>query len=63
MGWGWFLAALAYGEKWKKLRRVFTKYFLPSDRSVFESKHVKFVRGMLPDLLDSPENLFDITKQ
>jgi len=63
MGWGWLIAALAYGTEWRERRRAFTKYFHPSVPSVYQPNQVEFVRRMLSRLLEDPDDFFSILKQ
>jgi len=63
MGWGWLFAALPYGNKWRERRRAFTKYFHPSDYSVYQPNQIEFVRGMLLRLLEDPDDVFTILKE
>lgn len=63
MGWGWLVAALPYGTEWRERRRAFTKYFHPSDPTVYQHNQIEFVRGMLSRLVEDPDDFFAILKQ
>ncbi|KAF9552395.1 cytochrome P450, partial [Agrocybe pediades] len=62
MGWTWMLLGIEYGQTWKEQRRIFTRYFHSKSPSVYQPKHIAFLRGMLPGLLNTPEDFFEITK-
>lgn len=63
MGWGWMFSLVNYGELWREHRRTFTKYFQSRDQSVYQLNHIKFVRGMLSELLDRPHDFMEITRR
>jgi len=59
----WSLAMIPYGESWRKRRKVFTQYLSPNTVQTSDPVIVDFIRNMLPQLLESPDELFDIIHQ
>ncbi|KAF9558599.1 cytochrome P450 [Agrocybe pediades] len=62
MGWKWLFAGMEYGEPWRERRRLFTKYFSPTAAAKYGPIKMKFVREMLPCLLDTPEDFLEIVR-
>ena len=47
---------LPYGDAWRARRRIFTKYFNPSNPSVNEPRDIIYVRRFLGQLLQTPND-------
>ncbi|KAF4617510.1 hypothetical protein D9613_005757 [Agrocybe pediades] len=62
MGYDWLLAFMPYGNAWKERRRQFVQHFRPTDTSVYQDNQIKYVREILPRLLDDPENFIAIAR-
>ena len=45
---------LPYGDVWRASRRMFTKHFNPSNRSINQPREIKYVRRFLGQLLQKP---------
>ena len=63
MGWGWLVSAMAYGEPWRERRRMFQKYFHPSNTQLYQPTQIEFIRKMLPRLLEAPSEFLSISRQ
>ncbi|KAF9559433.1 cytochrome P450 [Agrocybe pediades] len=62
MGWDWLFGLMEYGEPWRERRKLFTQYFHPSEPTSFKPHAMQFSRGMLPKLLESPEDFLNIAR-
>ena len=63
MGWGWIMLIMMYGDPWREGRRMFQKYFHPSNTQLYQPIQMEFIRKMLPLLLDTPDQFMSISKQ
>ena len=45
---------LPYGDLWRASRRMFTKHFNSSNRSINQPREIKYVRRFLGELLEEP---------
>jgi len=59
VGWNWLFGFMAYGEAWKERRRLFQKYFHPSEIKIHQPRELEYAHKMLRRLLDSPERFID----
>ena len=55
-GWGFAFSALPYGNVWRASRRMFTKYFNPSNPSINQPREIIYVRRFLGQLLLKPSD-------
>ena len=49
-------AVLPYGDAWRAGRRMFTKFFNPSDPSINELRDVIYTKRFLGQLLQEPSD-------
>ncbi|KAF4610004.1 hypothetical protein D9613_010336 [Agrocybe pediades] len=56
MGYGGLMPFIPYGETWRERRKALVQHFRPTDTTVYQDTHIKFVREMLPRLLVDPED-------
>ncbi|KAJ3574478.1 hypothetical protein NP233_g1744 [Leucocoprinus birnbaumii] len=54
IGWSWNFAFMAYGQRWRERRRIFTRHFSPSAIKWLHPVHTKHSRKLLHQLLHSP---------
>ena len=47
---------LPYGDVWRESRRLFTKYFNPSNPSINQPRDITYVRRFLGQLLQTPND-------
>jgi hypothetical protein len=55
-GWGFGFITLPYGDVWRASRRMFTKYFNPSNPSINEPRDIIYVKRFLGQLLQKPDD-------
>ena len=55
-GWGFLFGVLPYGDAWRACRRMFTKYFNPSNPSINQPRETVYVRRFLDQLLQKPDD-------
>jgi hypothetical protein len=55
-GWGFLFSVFPYGDRWRSMRRTFTKHFQPSNTDLNQPKEIKYVRRMLGELVKKPED-------
>jgi cytochrome P450 len=63
MGWGWLMAFMVYGDPWRERRRMFQKYFHPSNTQLYRPVQIEFIQKMVARLLDSPDGFFNQSRQ
>ncbi|TFK41776.1 cytochrome P450 [Crucibulum laeve] len=63
IGWDWMTSALPYGEQLKEQRRLFQRHFAPSNTAVYEDIVVECVHKFLLDILKTPQDFLENTKQ
>jgi len=59
----WLLATLPYGEPWRTRRKLFTQYLSPNTVQTSDPELIDFIRNMLPQLRESPEDFLEIIHQ
>ena len=59
VGWKWLFGFMAYGEAWKERRRLFQRYFHPSDVKIHQPRELEHTHILLRKLLESPEKFMD----
>jgi len=59
----WSLAVLPYGDSWRIRRKAFTQYLNPNTVQTSDPVIVDFIRNMLPQLRESPDNFLEIIHQ
>ena len=55
-GWGFAFGMLPYGDVWRESRRIFTKYFNPSNHGINQPRNILYVRRFLGQLLQKPND-------
>ncbi|PPQ66787.1 hypothetical protein CVT24_008696 [Panaeolus cyanescens] len=63
MGWGWLISAMVYGDPWRERRRLFTKFFNQHNSDFYRPRQAEFVRKMLVNLLDRPDEFLDVVRE
>lgn len=63
MGYDWTMPTLPYDAKWKAHRRIFSKFFSASNPSAYQPRVTEFVRLLLPELLENPNDFIAQIKQ
>jgi hypothetical protein len=53
---------LPYGDMWRASRRMFTKHFNPSNRSINQPREIIYVRRFLSQLLQKPNDFLQHTR-
>ena len=61
-GWGFGFSILPYGDIWRASRRIFTKYFNPSNPSINQPCEIIYVRRFLGQLLQNPSDFLQHTR-
>ncbi|KAI0080132.1 cytochrome P450 [Panus rudis PR-1116 ss-1] len=62
VGSEWVLALAGYGERWRRLRRVFHQYFGPLVLPEYEAIQTEVTQTFLKRLLDSPQEFLQHTR-
>ncbi|KAJ3561941.1 hypothetical protein NP233_g9885 [Leucocoprinus birnbaumii] len=55
IGWNWLMVAMPYGDGWKEKRRLFAKYFHPSETSLHRARETQQLHILLNRLMNEPE--------
>jgi len=55
-GWGFIFGVLPYGSVWRASRRMFSKFFNPSNPSYIQPREITYVRRFLGQLLQKPDD-------
>jgi cytochrome P450 len=63
LAFDWTMGSMPYGPEWRGIRKAFMTYFHHEAAKVFEPLEVTAVHSYLHDLLDSPEEFRQHTKQ
>jgi len=50
---------MPYGEEWKERRKLFTRYFHPSNPKVYQLRELEYTHKIVRRLLDSPEKFME----
>ncbi|KAF8912053.1 cytochrome P450 [Gymnopilus junonius] len=59
MGLSWLAVFMRYGPEWRDRRRLFQRYFHPSNEKIHKPKEVYHTRLLLLQILESPNNYMD----
>ncbi|KAJ3573817.1 hypothetical protein NP233_g2189 [Leucocoprinus birnbaumii] len=56
MGWDYLFSSMPYGEAWRERRKLFQKHFHPTKPETHRPIETEYVRKLLPELLEHPED-------
>lgn len=56
VGWNWLMVLMPYNDAWKERRRLFAKYFHPSDTSLHRNHETEQLHILLNLLMKEPDN-------
>jgi len=63
LGWDWATFLQPYGNLWRENRRMFERYFHPSDTSLHRGHEIEQLHIFLNNILKEPQELISHIRQ
>ncbi|KAF9447572.1 cytochrome P450 [Macrolepiota fuliginosa MF-IS2] len=60
MGWDYLFSSMPYGDAWRERRKLFQKYFHPTKPETHRPIETEYVRKLLPELLEHPQDFMTL---